>query len=88
MVTRVIEGSGSALAYTVFLPLLSVTFSSHQDRAISARTCGSQFGKNIGFVLGGVVFTLLGYCGEFLAMGLLTILALFIGFHFQEHGEP
>ena len=28
MVTRMMEGSGSALAYTIFLPLISINFAS------------------------------------------------------------
>ena len=63
IITRIIEGNGSALAYTVYLPLLTISFHTDRDQALTARTCGSQLGKSVGFVLGGVAFHVLGYCG-------------------------
>ena len=83
ILTRVLEGSGSALAYTVYLPLLAINYPQYRDRALSAKQCGSQFGKSIGFVIGGLVFTLLGYCGLFVAIGILTLFSALIALQFE-----
>lgn len=57
------EGTGSSLAYSAYIPLLTLNFPENRDKAISARACGSQLGKSFGFMIGGLAFTWLGYCG-------------------------
>lgn len=63
IITRILQGLGSSLAYIVFIPLISISFPQFRDKALSARSCGSQLGRGVGVALGGAAFAWLGYCG-------------------------
>ena len=78
------EGLTTGLILRSVFSLISINYSAHRGRALSARLCGANVGLSLGGILGGSLAIYLSYFGVFILFAVLSLLAILLAFVFKE----